>query len=64
MATFVLVHGAWEGGLAWDWMAPYLRDAGHAVHAPSLTGLGDRSHLLTRDVSLETHIDDVLGILK
>lgn len=64
MATFVLIHGAWEAGWAWDWMVPYLRDAGHEVHAPSLTGLGARSHLLTPEVNLETHIEDILGIMK
>jgi pimeloyl-ACP methyl ester carboxylesterase len=45
-------------------MAPRLRDAGHEVHTPSLTGLGARSHLLTPDVNLETHILDVLGVLE
>ena len=64
MATFVLIHGAWEAGWAWDWMVPYLKDVGHEVHAPSLTGLGERSHLLTPDVNLETHIEDILGLMK
>ncbi|MDP6429203.1 MAG: alpha/beta hydrolase [Rhodospirillales bacterium] len=64
MAKFVLIHGAWEAGWVWDWMAPRLRDAGHEVHTPSLTGLGARSHLLTPDVNLETHVLDVLGVLE
>ncbi len=64
MATFVLVHGAWEAGWAWKWVAPLLRKAGHDVYAPSLTGLGERSHLLNRDVDLETHIEDVLGVIE
>ena len=64
MADFVLIHGAWEAGWAWKWVIPLLRNAGHNVHAPSLTGLGERSHLLSRDVDLETHIEDVLGLLK
>lgn len=64
MATFVLVHGAWEAGWAWKWVVPLLRQAGHDVYAPSLTGLGERSHLLTPEVNLETHIQDVLGLIK
>ena len=38
MITFVLVHGAWHGGWCWDRVAPLLREAGHEVHAPTLTG--------------------------
>jgi pimeloyl-ACP methyl ester carboxylesterase len=63
MATFVLVHGAWEAGWAWKWVSPILRAAGHDVYTPSLTGLGERSHLLNREVDLETHIQDVLGVI-
>jgi pimeloyl-ACP methyl ester carboxylesterase len=64
MATFVLVHGAWEAGWAWKWVSPLLREAGHDVYTLSLTGLGERSHLLSREVDLETHIQDVLGVIK
>lgn len=64
MATFVLVHGAWGGGWVWTDAARRLRAAGHEVFAPTLTGLGERSHLLTRDVDLETHVADVLGVLR
>ena len=64
MANFVLIHGAWEAGWAWKWVTPILRAAGHQVYTPSLTGLGEREHLLTREVGLETHINDVLGVLK
>ena len=64
MAKFVLVHGAWGGGWYWARTARLLQAAGHDVFTPTLTGLGERSHLLTRDVGLETHIADILGVLK
>lgn len=63
MATFVLVHGAWQGASTWDWAVPELEDAGHKVYVPTLTGLGAHSHQLTTEVNLETHIRDVLGLL-
>ncbi len=63
MATFVLIHGAWSGGWCWKFVSPLLRQAGHDVYAPSLTGLGDRAHLLSREVDLELHIQDVLGVI-
>jgi pimeloyl-ACP methyl ester carboxylesterase len=63
MATFVLVHGAWHGGWCWRRVSHLLRGAGHAVHTPTLTGLGERAHLLTPVVTLETHIQDILGLL-
>lgn len=63
MATFVLVHGAWHGGWCWRSVAPALRRAGHEVYAPSLTGLGERRHLASRAVDLDTHIQDVVGLL-
>ncbi len=62
MATFVLVHGAFVGGWYWRWVTPYLRAAGHEVVTPTLTGLGERRHLAAPDVSLETHIKDVLAV--
>jgi pimeloyl-ACP methyl ester carboxylesterase len=63
-ATFVLVHGAWHGGWCWKKVAPLLRAAGHDVYAPTLTGLGERSHLLSRDVGLDTHIADIRAVLE
>lgn len=63
MATFVLVHGANLGGWCWRLVTPTLRYAGHEVYAPSLTGCGERAHLLTPDVGLDTWIDDVANIL-
>ena len=64
MATFVLVHGAWHGGWCWKKVAPLLRAAGHEVYTPTLTGLGERAHLLTREVDLDTHIPDVVNVLE
>jgi pimeloyl-ACP methyl ester carboxylesterase len=63
MASFVLVHGAGHGGWCWRKVAPRLRVAGHEVYAPTLTGVGERAHLVSPDVDLETHIADVLGVL-
>ena len=63
MATFVLVHGAWAGGWYWKRVRPLLTAAGHDVFTPTLTGLGERAHLATPDIGLETHIRDVLGVL-
>jgi len=63
-ATIVLVHGAWHGGWCWRKLTPVLREAGYDVFAPTLTGLGERSHLLTRDVGLDTHITDIGQVLE
>lgn len=63
-ATFVLVHGAWHGGWCWRHVAARLVAAGHRVFAPTLTGLGERAHLLSRAVDLDTHIQDVVGLLE
>ena len=63
MTTFVLVHGAWHGGWCWDRVAPRLRAEGHEVHAPTLTGLSERAHLLSPQVGLDTHAEDVVRLL-
>lgn len=64
MATFVLVHGAWGGAWSWNrFIAPVLRQAGHDVHAVTLTGLGERSHLASPEVDLDTHIQDVVNVI-
>jgi pimeloyl-ACP methyl ester carboxylesterase len=63
MSTFVLVHGAWHGGWCWDRVAPLLRGAGHEVHAPTLTGLSERAHLLSPLVGLDTHVEDVVRLI-
>jgi pimeloyl-ACP methyl ester carboxylesterase len=64
VATFVLVHGAWHGGWCWQKVAPPLHAAGHDVLTPTLTGLGERAHLLTPAVDLDTHVQDILGVLQ
>ena len=64
MTNFVLVHGAWHGGWCYKRVARLLRRAGHEVFTPTLTGLGERAHLMNASVSLDTHIDDVLGVLR
>jgi pimeloyl-ACP methyl ester carboxylesterase len=64
MAVYVLVHGAWGGGWEWRGVADRLRAAGHEAHRPTLTGLGERSHLLTPEVGLDTHVEDVLQLLR
>src|SRR5688572_32753445 len=62
--TFVLIHGGWHGGWCWRRVSDLLRRSGHAVFTPTLTGLGERSHLLTDRVGLETHIRDVVNVLE
>jgi hypothetical protein len=62
-ATFVLVHGAWLGGWCWKKVTPLLRAAGHEVFAPTLTGLGERSHLFSPEVGLDTHVVDIVAVL-
>jgi pimeloyl-ACP methyl ester carboxylesterase len=63
VATFVLVHGGWRGGWVWDRVAKQLRDNGHTVYAPTLTGLAERSHLLNAGVNLSTHIQDIVNLV-
>ena len=63
MTTFVLVHGAWHGSWCWKRVRRALLDLGHDVFTPTLTGLGERSHLLSPQVDLETHIHDVVNLL-
>ena len=62
--TFVLVHGAWHGGWCWRRVADRLEGKGHKVFVPTMTGLGDRSHLLTKGINLDTHITDIVNVLK
>src|SRR5208282_3690881 len=64
MATFVLVHGSWAGSVVWRQLAPRLRKAGHEVYAPTLTSIGARRHLLSREIDLNTHIQDVIGVVE
>ena len=60
--TFVLIHGAWHGGWCWRRVADVLERHGHKVFTPTLTGLGERSHLMSRDIDLDTHIADVVNV--
>jgi pimeloyl-ACP methyl ester carboxylesterase len=59
--TFVLVHGAWHGGWCWRRVSDLLERQGHKVFTPTLTGLGERSHLMSKDIRLATHVTDVVN---
>ncbi len=64
MSQIVLVHGAWGGAWIWRDVLPALRTAGHAVHAVTLTGDGERAHLRHAGITLQTHIADVVGLIE
>jgi pimeloyl-ACP methyl ester carboxylesterase len=64
MANFVLVHGAWHGAWCWRRVVDRLAAAGHRVHAVTLTGTGERVHLLSPLITLETHIADVANTVE
>jgi len=64
VATFVVAHGAWSAGWAWKKMRTLMRTRGHEFLTPTYTGLGERAHLAHKDIDLETHIADVLGVLE
>lgn len=57
--TFVLVHGTFQWGGQWDPLSDMLRENGYPVHSPSMSGLGEREHLLSKQVGLSTHIEDI-----
>jgi pimeloyl-ACP methyl ester carboxylesterase len=63
VTTFVVAHGAWSSAWAWKKMRPLLRAAGHELWTPSYTGLGERAHLASPAIDLDTHIADVIGVL-
>ena len=63
-ATFVVAHGAWSAGWSWKKMHPLMTAAGHRLYTPTYTGLGDREHLASPSNDLETHIKDILAVLK
>ena len=63
-ATYVLVHGGGHGGWCYQRVARLLRASGHDVYAPTLTGLGERSHLLSPAIDLDTHIRDIVAVLE
>jgi pimeloyl-ACP methyl ester carboxylesterase len=62
--TFVLVHGAWHGGWCWRRVSDLLEKKGHKAFTPTMTGLGERSHLMSKDVVLDTHITDIVNVIK
>lgn len=62
MAVFVLVHGGWAGGWQWREIANQLCADGHQVYTPTLTGLGERVHLASPDLDLNTHIRDIVNV--
>ncbi len=64
MANYVLVHGGWFGGWCWDKVVPLLQAAGHRVYTPTLTGMGEQAALLTPEVGLDTHIQDVVNLIE
>ncbi|MFI0818903.1 alpha/beta fold hydrolase [Streptomyces sp. NPDC021098] len=63
MSTYLLVHGAWHSGRCWERVVPSLTSAGHRVLTPSLTGYGDKAHLLGPDVGLDTHVTDIVELI-
>ncbi len=60
----MVAHGAWSSAWAWQKMRPLLREAGHELFTPSYTGLGERGHLASPAIDLDTHIADILAVLK
>jgi pimeloyl-ACP methyl ester carboxylesterase len=64
MSIYLLVHGGFYGGWAWRQVAKILRGAGHEVFTPTLTGLGERAHLANPQIGLDTHIQDIVGVLE
>jgi pimeloyl-ACP methyl ester carboxylesterase len=63
-ATFLVCHGAWSAGWAWKKMHPLMAASGHRLVTPTYTGLGERAHLANPSIDLETHIEDVLHVIK
>src|SRR5215210_882904 len=63
-ATFLVCHGAWSAGWAWKKMHPLMAAGGHRLVTPTYTGLGERAHLANPSIDLETHIEDVLNVIK
>ena len=64
MTTYVLVHGSWHGGWCWQKLLPFLRQDNLTLYTPTLTGLGERSHLATPTTGLSVHIQDIVNLLE
>src|ERR1700754_4323438 len=62
--TFLVCHGAWSAGWAWKKMHPLMQAAGHRLLTPTYTGLGERAHLANPSIDLETHIQDMLNVIR
>jgi pimeloyl-ACP methyl ester carboxylesterase len=62
--TFMLVHGSCHGGWCWQKVTPLLRNHGYKVYTPTLTGLGERSHIVRKDIDLNTHILDITQVFE
>jgi pimeloyl-ACP methyl ester carboxylesterase len=62
--TFLVVHGAWSAGWSWKKMHPLMQAAGHRLVTPTCTGVGEREHLANESVSLDTHVQDILNVIK
>ncbi len=62
--TYVMVAGGWHGGWCWRRVSDFLEAKGHKVFTPTLTGIGERSHLCTADINLAVHIADVVNVIK
>lgn len=63
-STFLIVHGAWGGGWAFQQLESILRASGHNVLRPTMTGLGERVHLASPQITLDTHINDILKVIE
>lgn len=63
MSTFVLVHGAWHGGWCWRWVREQLENHGHKVLTPTMTGVGEKAHQMSTEITLDTLIHDIIGTL-
>src|SRR6201988_1030420 len=61
---FVLVHGAWHGGWCWRRVSDRLEKKGHKVFTPTMTGLGERCHLIGGKIDLATHVTDIVNVIK
>ena len=62
--TYVLIHPAWFGGWCWKKVTPLLRAQGHEVFTPTLTGLGERTHLARPEIGLQIHVRDITNFIE
>lgn len=64
LSPIVMVHGAWHGAWCWAKLQPLLREQGLTVYVPTQTGVGEKAHLLSMDISLATFVDDIVQVLE